>query len=217
MSKFTGFSPAQRTFFARDVLEVAPQLLGCILQRTTSMGTVSIRITEVEAYAGERDPGAHTYRGETARTKTMFGPPGHIYCYFTYGMHHAINLVTACPGQPYGCLIRGGDVIGGADLARARREVKSRKTPLPGHGLARGPGCVAQCLAADLTNDGDDLFGGQWQFLVPDDDAVLRYRTGPRVGLSRVAGDGAAFPWRYCVIDAPSVSAYKPGRRVPST
>jgi DNA-3-methyladenine glycosylase len=83
------------------VLDVAPELLGCVLQRTTAAGTVSIRITEVEAYAGERDAGAHAYRGKTNRNKTMFGPAGHIYCYFTYGMHHAIGLVTAQPDQPY--------------------------------------------------------------------------------------------------------------------
>jgi DNA-3-methyladenine glycosylase len=212
VSVLPGFHAADRTFFARDVLEVAPELLGCVLRRTDGEGTVSIRITEVEAYAGERDPGAHAYGGKTDRNKTMFGPAGRIYCYFTYGMHHAINLVTAQPGQPYGCLIRAGDVIEGAELARARREAKPRKTPLPERQLASGPGCVAQCLAADLTNDGDDLFDGQWQFLVPDGHTVVPHVTGPRVGLSGHGGDGAEFPWRYWVNEAPSVSTYKPGR-----
>jgi len=212
VSVLPGFHAADRTFFARDVLEVAPELLGCVLQRTDGDGTVSIRITEVEAYAGERDPGAHAYGGKTDRNKTMFGPAGQIYCYFTYGMHHAINLVTAQPGQPYGCLIRAGDVIEGAELARARREAKPRKTPLPERQLASGPGCVAQCLAANLANDGDDLFEGQWQFLVPDGHTLVPHATGPRVGLSGRGGDGAEFPWRYWVNEAPSVSSYKPGR-----
>ncbi|MEO8284668.1 MAG: DNA-3-methyladenine glycosylase [Pseudarthrobacter sp.] len=217
MSILPGFHAADRTFFARDVLDVAPELLGCILQRTDGDGTVSVRITEVEAYAGERDPGAHAYRGKTNRNKTMFGPAGHIFCYFTYGMHHAINLVTAQPDQPYGCLIRAGDVIAGAELARIRREAKPRKTPLPERRLASGPGCVAQCFAADLTNDGDDLFDGQWQFLVPDNHTMVPHVTGARVGLSGPGGDGAVFPWRYWVNEAPSVSTYKPGRSASSS
>jgi DNA-3-methyladenine glycosylase len=84
------------------VLEVAPTLLRCVLQRTDAEVTVSIPITEVEAYAGERDPGAHSFRGMTNRNKTLFGPPGHIYCYFTYGLHHAINLVVGQLGNPTG-------------------------------------------------------------------------------------------------------------------
>ena len=213
MSDFDGLRPASRGFFARDVLEVAPELLGCVLQRTDPEGTIAIRISEVEAYAGERDPGAHAYRGKTNRNKTMFGAPGHIYCYFTYGMHHALNLVTGQLGQPYGCLIRAGDVIAGADLARIRRERKPRKTPLLERDLARGPGCVAQSFGADLSNDGDDLFDGQWRFFIPENGVVLPHARGPRVGLSGPGGDGTIFPWRFWLTDAPSVSAYKPGRR----
>jgi DNA-3-methyladenine glycosylase len=212
MSEFEGLHPASRGFFARDVLDVAPALLGCVLQRTDDEGTVAVRITEVEAYAGERDPGAHTYRGKTNRNKTMFGEPGHIYCYFTYGMHHAMNLVAGQLGQPYGCLIRAGDVVGGAELARARRELKPRKSPIPDRALARGPGCVAECFGVNLSNDGDDLFGGEWQFFVPDDGTVLPHLTGPRVGVSGPGGDAVAFPWRFWLPDASSVSAYKPAR-----
>jgi len=212
VSDFGGLRPASRSFFARDVLEVAPELLGCVLQRTDGEGTVAIRITEVEAYAGERDPGAHAYRGKTNRNKTMFGAPGHIYCYFTYGMHHALNLVAGQAGEPYGCLIRAGDVITGSELARARREMKPRKVPLPDRGLARGPGCVAQSFGANLTNDGDDLFGRQWRFFAPDDGAVLPHASGPRVGVSGPGGDATSFPWRYWLTGAPSVSTYKPGR-----
>lgn len=98
---------------------------------------MSIRITEVEAYAGERDPGAHTYRGKTNRNKTMFGPAGHLYCYFTYGMHHALNLVAGQPGQPYGCLIRAGDVVGGTDIG-------------PDHALASaGPAAMQRNFPGD--------------------------------------------------------------------
>ena len=207
-----GFHLADREFFAREVLEVAPEILGCIIQRTDDDGTVSIRITEVEAYAGERDPGAHSYRGRTNRNKTMFGDAGHLYCYFTYGMHHALNLVAGQAGQPYGCLIRAGEVMEGAGIARSRRESRPRKTPLVDASLARGPGCVAQSLGATLANDGDDLFGGQWKFFVPDDGVVLPHLTGPRVGVSGAGGSATNFPWRYWLADESSVSAYKPGR-----
>ncbi|TFD52027.1 DNA-3-methyladenine glycosylase [Cryobacterium sp. Hh11] len=212
MNVLEGFHRADRAFFAREVLELAPEVLGCILQRTDDDGTVAIRITEVEAYAGERDPGAHSYRGMTNRNKTMFGPAGHLYCYFTYGMHHAVNLVAGQPGQPYGCLIRAGDVLEGADIARSRREIKPRKVPLLDRSLARGPGCVAQSFGVSLADDGDDLFGGQWTFFVPDDGAVVPHLTGPRVGVSGPGGSATDFPWRFWLADAPSVSAYKPGR-----
>ncbi|WP_104200683.1 DNA-3-methyladenine glycosylase [Cryobacterium sp. Y29] len=217
MSVLNGFHLADRGFFSREVLDVAPGILGCILQRTDDDGTVTIRITEVEAYAGERDPGAHSYRGKTNRNRTMFGPAGHLYCYFTYGMHHALNLVAGQPGQPYGCLIRAGDVIQGSDIARIRRESKPRKVPLLDRSLARGPGCVAQSFGATLDNDGDDLFGGQWKFFIPDDGVVLPHHTGPRVGVSGPGGDATNFPWRFWLADAPSVSSYKPAKYRGST
>ena len=209
MNFLPGFEPATRDFFARDSLVVGPELLGAVLARTDADGTVAIRLTEVEAYGGERDPGAHAFRGRTARTASMFGEAGHVYCYFTYGMHHAVNLVTGLVGQPYGCLVRAGEVVLGADLARARREAKPRVSPLPDWQLARGPACVAQCLAATREVDGADLFGGQWSVWLPEQHLVLPHSTGPRVGLSGPSGDGDAFPWRYWLPGEPSVSAYK--------
>jgi DNA-3-methyladenine glycosylase len=205
-----GYIAATRAFFARDSLVVGPELLGTVLTRTDENGTVGIRLTEVEAYGGERDPGAHAFRGQTNRTASMFGEAGHVYCYFTYGMHHAINLVTGQVGQPYGCLVRGGEVVLGADLARRRREAKPRRSILPEEHLARGPACVAQCFAATRVNDGDDLFGGQWALWLPERHTVLPYVSGPRVGLSGPSGDGVAFPWRYWLPGEPTVSAYKP-------
>ncbi|HEY5303476.1 MAG TPA: DNA-3-methyladenine glycosylase [Acidimicrobiales bacterium] len=203
---------ANRQFYARDALDVAPALLGGVLQRVTDEGTIAMRITEVEAYAGERDPGAHSYRGRTNRNKTMFGPPGHLYCYFTYGMHHAINVVVGQLDQPYACLIRAGDVIEGAQLARNRREQKPRKTALADYELARGPGCVALTFGADLTNDGDDLCSGQWRLFVARDGIVVPHLVGPRVGVSGPGGEVEHFPWRYWLANTPSVSTYKPGR-----
>jgi DNA-3-methyladenine glycosylase len=210
MNLLPGFVPATREFFARDSLVVGPLLLGTVLARTDADGTVALRLTEVEAYGGERDPGAHAFRGRTARTASMFGEAGHVYCYFTYGMHHAINLVTGQVGQPYGCLVRAGEVVLGADLARMRREAKPRRSPLPDAQLARGPACVAQCFAATRADDGDDLLGGQWALWLPENHSVLPHQTGPRVGLSGPSGDGIAFPWRYWLPDEPTVSKYKP-------
>ena len=208
MDQLHGFAPATRDFFARDSLEVGPALLGAVLQRTDARGTVAIRLTEVEAYGGERDPGSHAYRGKTARTASLFGEPGHLYCYFTYGMHHAINLVSGQHGQAYGCLVRAGEVIVGSGLARERRLERPRTSPLRDWELARGPACVAQSLAASRQNDGDDLFGGEWSIWLPDPPVILPHRTGPRVGLGGPGGS-AQFPWRYWLPGEPSVSAYK--------
>lgn len=217
MHALTGFAETDRSFFARDALEVAPQLPGCVLERTDAHGTVAIRITEVEAYAGERDPGSHSYRGKTARNATMFGDPGHVYVYFTYGLHHAVNLVAGLAGQPYGCLVRAGRVVVGEPLARSRREhgpgVNARRVaPLRDLDLARGPGNVARAFGVTRADDGDDLFGGAWRFLIPDAPTGLAPATGPRVGVSGPAGDGAHFPWRFWTADDPTVSAYRPGR-----
>ena len=119
-----------RAFFDRPVLEVAPDLLGCHV----SHAGVTVRLTEVEAYDGERDPGSHAYRGLTPRTRVMFGPPGGLYVYFSYGMHYCCNLVCGEEGRASAVLLRAGEVVEGLDLARSRRG------RAPDRGLARGPG-----------------------------------------------------------------------------
>ncbi|MCS5720339.1 DNA-3-methyladenine glycosylase [Herbiconiux sp. CPCC 205763] len=208
-----GYRKTDRGFFERDVLEVAPDLLGCVLKKSDDDGAVAIRITEVEAYAGERDPGAHSFRGRTARNATMFGPAGHIYCYFTYGLHHAINLVTTGADRPYGCLVRAGLVIEGQHLARARRAAR-RRSPVSDRELARGPGNVAQVFDVTLADNGDDLFGGAWEFLVADAPRDFQPAVGPRVGVSGRGGDAGEFPWRFWIPGDPTVSAYRPGKPV---
>ncbi|MYM20512.1 DNA-3-methyladenine glycosylase [Brevibacterium sp. 5221] len=198
-----------RSFFARPVLEVAPDALGGVLRRTDEEGTVAIRLTEVEAYDGRVDPASHSYRGQTARNATMFGPPGHLYCYFIYGLHHSLNMVCDAPGAPTGLLLRAGEVVEGAGLATERRSAR-RATPAPHRDLARGPGNVAQCFGADLADDGADLFGGEWDF------APVRPRpahtTGPRVGVSGPGADPAAFPWRFWIPGEPTVSRFVAGK-----
>ncbi|MET9879992.1 DNA-3-methyladenine glycosylase [Actinacidiphila glaucinigra] len=199
-------TPLPRSFFDRPVLEVAPDLLGRTLVRRTDDGPMALRLTEVEAYAGPLDPGSHAYRGRTDRNAVMFGPPGHAYVYFTYGMWHCMNIVCGPEGNPSGILLRGGDVIEGADLARERR-VTSRRP----HDLAQGPARLATALDIDRALNGadlcpDDPAGSPFRVLAgtPPDPAAVR--TGPRTG---VGGDGAAHPWRFWIDGDPTVSPYR--------
>ena len=134
------------------VLEVAPRLLGCFL---THDG-VTVRLTEVEAYAGTDDPGSHAYRGPTPRTEVMFGPPGHLYVYLSYGMHRCVNVVTGVAGRASAVLLRAGSVVRGAEQARARREA-GRRTPVRDRDLARGPGVLTQALGLGASHHGLDL------------------------------------------------------------
>ncbi len=110
-----------RDFFDRPSDEVAPALLGCVLEHETAEGLVAVELTEVEAYAGETDPASHAYRGMTGRNAVMFGPPGYAYVYFTYGMHFCVNVVCMPEGIARAVLLRAGRVIAGEPLARRRR------------------------------------------------------------------------------------------------
>jgi len=110
-----------RDFFGRPATEVAPDLLGCILWHASPAGLVAARLVEVEAYRGSIDPASHSFRGRTARNAVMFGPPGHAYVYFSYGMHYCVNLVCEPAGNAEAVLLRAGAVVAGAELARRRR------------------------------------------------------------------------------------------------
>jgi len=207
--------PLPRVCYDRPVLEVARSLLGCVLERETADGVVAVRLSEVEAYAGAIDPGSHAYRGRTARNATMFGPPGHAYVYFTYGMHYCLNLVCAPAGTAEAVLLRAGEVVAGLGLARGRQpdaRDRGRQPDARDRDLARGPARLTRALAVDRALDGADVTaaGSPLRVLaggpVPDA-AVL---TGPRVG---VAGDGAPTPWRFSIAGDRTVSAYRPGVR----
>ncbi len=196
-----------RDFFARDPLEVAPALLG----RHLSFGGVTVRLTEVEAYAGGLDPGSHAFRGPTPRTAPMFGPAGFTYVYFTYGNHWCVNLVVGHEGTAAAVLLRGAQVLGGEELVRARRG------PVRERDLTRGPGRLGQALALSKEHSGRDFcrpsLGEPIDLVVsegtPADPALVR--AGPRVGVSGPGGDAAAYPWRFWVEGEPSVSTYRPG------
>lgn len=193
-----------RSFFAREVLDVAPELLGCRLVA----GGVTLRLTEVEAYAGERDPGSHAFRGPTPRTSVMFGRAGHLYVYFTYGMHWCANVVCGEEGSASAVLLRAGEVVAGHETAAVRRsDVRQRD-------WARGPARLTRTLGLGRDDDGTDACGRRREPrfeapVAPVDPA--RVRTGPRVGVSGPGGDAAAYPWRFWLDDEPTVSAYRPG------
>ncbi|TDC45863.1 DNA-3-methyladenine glycosylase [Jiangella ureilytica] len=197
----------EREFLSRPGLEVAPGLLGCVLRHTTPDGTVAVRLTEVEAYQGADDPGSHAFRGRTPRNEVMFGPAGHLYVYFTYGMHFCANVVCDVEGTATAVLLRGGEVIEGSALAATRR--LSARTPRE---YARGPARLVSALGLGRSDNGADLCApGSPTVLLPGAPVdPERVRTGPRVGVSGPGGDGVGFPWRFWLDGEPTVSPYRP-------
>ena len=181
-------------WFARDTLVVARELLGKVLVRQLDGRQLTGRLIEVEAYCGPEDLAAHSARGLTPRTRVMYGPPGHAYVYFIYGMHHCLNFVTRPEGSPQAVLVRALE-------------------PGPGVGRASGPGLVCRALAIDRTLNGrplvpPDLYVADDGLRV-DPAAVV---TGPRVGVA-YAGEWADRPWRFRIkVPAPAAAS----RRRPS-
>jgi DNA-3-methyladenine glycosylase len=191
-----------RDFFARNALDVAPDLLGCLLTAHSATGTVTARITEVEAYAGALDPASHAYRGRTARNAVMFGPPGHAYVYFIYGMHYSVNVVCMPDGIAEAVLVRAGEIVDGVEPARTRRPSTREDAD-----LARGPGRFASALGLTRELDGADLCEPRGPLTLeqgkPVDAALIR--SGPRVGISQAAD----LPWRFYLHGDPTVSPYR--------
>ena len=188
------------------VLEVAPRLLGAVISHRTAEGTVAVRLTEVEAYAGEQDPGSHAFRGRTRRNAVMFGPPGHVYVYFTYGMHYCMNVVCATDGHASAVLLRAGEVVEGVELARVRRGSARDRD------LARGPARLCSALGIDLTQNGLALHDSPLTLdLAAEPSPAGQVATGPRVGLRHAADR----PWRFWLLDEPTVSVYRPASTRP--
>ena len=190
-----------RTLLLGRSLEVAPLLLGAILTCDSDEGSVSLRVTEIEAYHGSDDPGSHAFRGKTKRNSVMFGEPGHLYTYFTYGMHTCANVVCSPEGTASGLLLRGGEIIEGIELARRRRSTSKRDAD-----LARGPARLTVALGITLADGGADLATSRIRLELSD--GSLPFSTGPRTGLAGPGG-GDAFPGRYWLPGEPSVSPYK--------
>jgi DNA-3-methyladenine glycosylase len=185
-----------RALLERPVLDVAPLLLGATLRHAD----VAVRITEVEAYDGANDPGSHAFRGQTPRNAVMFGPAGHLYVYFTYGMHFCCNVVCGPEGTASAVLLRAGEVVEGVDRALARRPSARAERE-----LARGPARLCQALAIGREHNGHDLTRPPLT-LEPGAAPAAELRTGPRVGL-RGAADR---PWRFWLAGEPTVSVYRP-------
>jgi DNA-3-methyladenine glycosylase len=185
-----------RAFYRRDSRELAPLLLGKVLV----VGRRRARIVEVEAYAGAEDPGSHAYRGPTRRNRVMFGPAGHLYVYFTYGMHWCANVVSSVEGVGQAVLLRAGAPIAGLDEIRAARPAARRDRD-----LCSGPARLCQALGIGPSDDGADLVrpvpSGPW---IGDDGTPPPDEPGvsTRIGLSR----GADHPWRWYVPGDPNVS-----------
>ncbi len=217
-----------REFFDRPATQVAPELLGCVLWTSGQAGLVAVRLVEVEAYGGVADPASHAFRGRTARNAVMFGPPGYLYVYFTYGMHFCANLVCTPEGHPSAVLLRAGEVVEGTDLAASRRDhggngrARANGRPARAVDLARGPGRLCQALGIDRTDDGADAcepgglvgIGPSSAFGLTAPVAPAQVMTGPRVGITQAADR----PWRYWLAGDRHVSAFrasKPRRRKP--
>lgn len=187
---------------------MAPRLLGWTLTHRTDDGPVTVRLTEVEAYEGTDDPASHACRGPTPRNALMFGPPGRLYVYFSYGMHWCANVVCGPEGTASAVLLRAGDVLDGVELARTRRG----SAVLPARDLARGPARLTRALGVDGRANGADLLtGGAFSLRrgpAPDDVSA-----GPRVGIASAADR----PWRFWVTGSNSVSPYRRSPRVVAT
>ncbi|KTR04851.1 DNA-3-methyladenine glycosylase [Curtobacterium luteum] len=216
---------ALRSLLAEPAPISAPALLGATI---TGRG-VAIRVTEVEAYHGPTDPGSHGHRGMTERNRHLFGPPGTLYAYRSYGIHTCVNVVSGPEGTSAGSLLRGGEVVAGRDTARERRGPRPADVA-----LARGPGNLGVALGAVLgTDDGTSVLDGSGPFvltlapglearlasappaavvddLLAETDAagVPRISRGPRTGVGGIAG-GASFPWRFWLTGDPTVSTYR--------
>ncbi|QCQ17575.1 DNA-3-methyladenine glycosylase [Microbacterium sp. RG1] len=212
--------PATREALSALPVEVAPLLLDALLEVELDGERVVLRLSEVEAYHGRGtgdvpDPGSHARMGPTPRNATMWGEPGHLYVYLSHGIHSCVNVVCGPAGVAGGVLLRGAEVVGGADAARRRRN--ERGVVRHDRDLARGPGRLGDASGLrHPVHDGIDAVtggvqaGARARLLLP----VSPRRgiaTGPRVGVAGAAG-GDEFPWRFWIPDDPTVSAFRWGR-----
>ncbi|MFC3894781.1 DNA-3-methyladenine glycosylase [Lentzea rhizosphaerae] len=186
-----------REELAVDPVDAAQLLLGSFLEA----GGVRVRIVEVEAYRGGDDPASHCYRGKTPRNEVMFGPAGHLYVYFVYGMHFCANVVSLTDGVPGAVLLRAGEVVSGEDIAFSRRPASRSAAE-----LAKGPARLCKVLGLDRAQNGVDLASPDSPVRLYAGEPAEQVFSGPRVGVA-VAMD---VPWRFWV-DSPAVSTYKRG------
>jgi DNA-3-methyladenine glycosylase len=184
------------------VLEVARECIGAVLVHETSEGVVAGRIVEAEAYRGPLDRAAHSFGGRrTARTQAMFGPAGHAYVFFVYGMHWNFNVVTGGEGEPHAVLIRAVEPLAGVELMASRRAMAAQSLE-----LTNGPGKLCQAFAITREHYAWDLCASPLFLLAaPSDAQRVRVARAPRVGID-YAGEWAKKPWRFFERENPYVS-----------
>lgn len=194
-----------REFYARPVLEVAEDCIGAVLVHRTEAGEISGRIVEAEAYRGPEDAAAHSFGGRrTARTEVMYGPAGHAYVFFVYGMHWNFNLVTGQVDEPQAVLIRAVEPLTGLALMAERRRMEATRRE-----LTNGPGKLCQAFGIDRRHYGVDLCGDELFLLAGPRGKVQR---SPRIGVD-YAGSWAKKPWRFSELGNPYVSLPRPSPR----
>ena len=192
-----------RSFYLQPTLTVARRLLGKVLVHETADGIAAGRIVEVEAYRGPADRAAHSRGGHrSTRNEVMYGPPGHAYVYFIYGMHHCVNVVTQPRDVPEAVLIRALEPIAGLELMRRRRRLPEGAAAWR---LCRGPGALCQALGIDRARNGADLVRGALRILDRPDVGSPQIGRTARIGVD-YAGADAARSWRFLVSGSPAVS-----------
>lgn len=182
------------SFLDAPASEVAPKLLGCILERQIDGKTVRVKIVETEAY-DQTDVASHSYRGETERTRVMFGEYGHLYVYFTYGMHYCANIVTGPKGYGAGVLLRAVEPLAGGDVSEKRRGKTGIET-------TNGPAKLCQALGIDKQLNGHDLRAGELQLIPREPLSQADIVQTTRIGIAH----GQDVPWRFYVKGNPYVS-----------
>ena len=204
--------PLPRSFYARDTLTVARELLGCVLVRRVGAGAeLRGRIVEAEAYVGEEDKACHARAGRTPRTDPLYGPPGFAYVYLTYGMHHMLNAVTEPAGRPAAVLIRAAEPLEGLE-----RMARGRGFPPGGaaasRSLASGPAKLCQAFGLDLRQNRSDLRGPDLWIEPGEPIPDSRVAASPRIGCQTAPAPWDLIPWRFFEADSPFVT---PGRAIP--
>ena len=195
----------KRSFYARDPVTLARDLLGRVLFYRTPGGLLAGRIVEVEAYTGQEDPASHAFRGLTNRNAVMFGPAGFAYVYFTYGMHHCLNVTAQRRGQAGAVLIRALEPLSGIELMRARGDRG------PQARLLSGPGKIGRAFGLTLRDNGRDLVRGPLGIAAGSPLRGEEVLVGPRIGITRAVD----LPYRFVAAASPSLSGPRIVRRPP--
>jgi DNA-3-methyladenine glycosylase len=197
-----------RSFFERPCTRVAADLVGAVIVRTLPDGSRLIgRLVEVEAYLGDgSDPSSHSHRGPTPRNRSMFGPPGRIYAYRSYGVHTCVNVVCEAPGSGAAVLLRALEPLEGAPVMRRLRGLAATRSPRE---IARGPGRLAQALGLGLEHDGESTLRGAIALHAASAElSPVAVAAGPRIGISK----GIELPYRFFARDNPWVSPWRETR-----